>query len=196
MRLLLIMKQWNFRIIPILALVCAAAIGIMAGCSKAEEPQSIDKTKISGTYCNDPKAVNYNVGFPGTPDNSICIFPTEVFKGEYVFYDTIYDGNYRLVRIIPPVTFTLTATDFTKLELKGLCKDITLPVTADRFYKATIDSVMGAVNLLPGRTMCREQDTISGMFTRSQTDNSVQVNLTVLSDTGINYHRGTAQKKY
>ncbi len=37
-------------------------------------------------------AVNYNWGFPGTPADSLCIFPATVLEGTYTVYDSLYDA--------------------------------------------------------------------------------------------------------
>ncbi len=175
--------------------LCIAVAALLAGCKK-EEPATGNPNQITGVYCNDPKAVNYNKGFPGTPDNSICIYPTDVFRGTYVFIDSIFDINFRYDTVYSHI-ITLEAVDLNKMLLKGLCSDSALPVTADRFYKATIDSSYSDYGLLmPGHWLCSKADTISGFLVRSQTDSTIlKINLTVLSDTGLNYHIGSAKKQ-
>jgi outer membrane protein assembly factor BamB len=146
--------------------------------------------RLSRVYCNDPEAVNYNWNFPGTPDNTTCFYPTEVFNKAYTFNDSVYfsDGTFLFTK---SYTLHFYALDKEKLAIVGFCTSgDSLRLTADRFYHAQLDSTNDA-----GQQLCRVQDTVSGTIIQNKVDSALlQINFTVLSDTGLTYHRGTAVK--
>ncbi len=146
--------------------------------------------RLSRLYCNDPDAVNYNWNFPGTPDNSTCYYPTEVFASAYTFNDSVYfsDGQYLFSKLYTLHVYPLGKT---KLGITGFCGPYdSLKLTADRFYRAQLDSTIEN-----GQPLCSNTDTISGYIIQNMKDSSLlQIEFLVASDTGINIHRGTATK--
>jgi hypothetical protein len=67
-----------------------------------------------------------------------------------------------------------------------------LNASADTTIQAT-DTTLGF-----GQYFCRIQDTLSGSVSRPQNDTTnsyLFINFTVVSDTGVNFHRGTAVKQ-
>lgn len=145
-------------------------------------------------YCNDPIAINYNLAFPGTPDNSICIYPTDVFGGSYSFKDSIYNGEFELDTVLD-YTIVFNRTSQTQLNVLGFCPGgDTIEMTATRYYKAVADSTMILPDstLLPGQVFCRSLDTLSGSISKVDSDSTkIRINFTIASDTGVNYHIGT-----
>ncbi len=170
----------------------------LISCSKSESNKSDDRL-ATNKYCNDPEAINYNSGFPGTPDNSICIFPTQVFKGGYLFYDSVLDADFKLKQI-DTLNLIISATNNTKLELAGFCNGI-ITLTSNRYYESVIDSLHlengGLNNVLNGQYLCgNTKDTVSGMIRKSKSDSTkITLNFTVASASGITHHQGSGTKK-
>lgn len=167
------------------------------GCKKSEPFDKADESQFTTRYCNDPIAINYNHGFPGTADNTVCIYPTDVFSGTYEFKDSIYDADFNLDTILNYVV-SFHKVSLTKLNLSGFCVNgDTVRLTADRYYKAAVDSTMlPDSSMIEGHIFCRAIDTLSGIISKYNDDsNKIKVNFIIASDTGINYHIGTGIKK-
>ncbi|OSZ79348.1 hypothetical protein CAP35_14140 [Chitinophagaceae bacterium IBVUCB1] len=181
-------------------ILLATAIYITA-CSKQDTVANVDDERLNRPYCNDPEAINFNWDFPGKPDNSKCFYPIDVMGGSYTFTDSILDGDFKkdTVLVFPIKVFSIDGSKV-RLGITGFCSAETLRVTADRFYKAFLDSTTinfnGFDNKLGGQFMCRTKDTVSGYMEKSQTDNTkLSIFFTVASDTGISYHKGVAIKQ-
>ncbi len=177
----------TLKICLLLASVCASA-----SCKKYQDEPGNTDPRLSRKYCNDPEAVNYNFDFPGTADNSICFYPSDAFSGDYVFTDTVYSSANQIVRL-DSLHLQLGALSHTKLTLKGFCSggNDLLRFTANRQLRATADTVV-----LNGQLLCRPKDTISGVLTRRLGDSlGLRIFLTVVSDTGVTTHSGTAYKR-
>lgn len=175
---------------------------LMMSCMKDANGVKTD-ARLDRPYCNDPQAVNYNWDFPGKPDNSICFFPTDVFRGTYTFYDSLYDVDFQR-RDSSYYDIHLYAIDKSKFVLTGLCnkgittENDTVIFTADRFYKATADSTNTNDSVkLKGQVMkCKLSDTLSGFIMKDKTDSGIlRFNLTIFTPKGVMYHIGTAKKK-
>ncbi len=187
----------------IVATVTLAATAIIWGCKKEEASYTAnpDDVRLDRPYCNDPEAINYNWNFPGTPDNTTCFYPIDIFGGTYQFTDSIYDADYKPDTVLKyPIRLFSLNNSRVKIGILGFCDNDTLTLTADRFYKAFIDSLDATVNgfdtKLSGQLTCRQVDTINGYVQKSQTDSTkLSVYFTILSDTGISYHKGTAIKQ-
>ena len=180
-------------------LLIVILMGIIASCSKYEDPQSaVSGDSFTNAYCNDPEAVNYNNGFPGKPDNSQCFYPTDVFAGTYAYegqrsysYEYKFAGDAKFDITLKPVSRT-------KLGVYGVCPDgAFLSFTADRFYRAVGDSTFMVDSIkMPGQIFCGNiKDTLTGIITRTPYSDTLTVSFTVVSDTGILYHTGRAIKK-
>lgn len=171
--------------------------GIIYACKKEEPFDTITEEQLASRYCNDPEAINFNVGFPGTADNSICRYPTEVFYGSYSLKDSIYNASFELDTVLE-YTFTFHQLSRTKLHVSGFCTGgDSIHLTADRYYKASVDStiLLPDSTLLPGSVFCRTVDTLSGTISKYANDsNKIRLNFIIYSDTGINYHVGTGTK--
>ncbi|MCB0696444.1 MAG: hypothetical protein KDC07_03720 [Chitinophagaceae bacterium] len=171
---------------------------LVYSCSKKAPFDTVTEDDLATHYCNDPLAINYNHGFPGTPDNSVCVYPTEVFTGTYSLTDSIYNGEYELDTILY-YTIGFKANSLTELRMYGFCPSgDSVRLTADRYYKALVDSTLSLPdsNMVEGHVFCRAVDTIKGTINKYIGDSTMlRINLTIASDTGVNYHIGTGVKK-
>lgn len=159
-------------------------------CEKWEDKPAKD-LGLSNKYCNLPGAINYNVGFPGIPDNSVCILPSTPFVGRFGFRDSIFNLANEL-SIGDSLILEITAIDSTRLSLAQLCPSgRSLVFVANRFYRAESDSIIGA----GAQLFCRDVDTASGRLEYRLADSSLYLEITVVSDTSISYHKGRAYKK-
>ena len=178
------MKQLTF-------VIFAAAMLVFASCTKYKDtPGDPNNPLLNRPYCNDPEGVNYNWDFPGKPDNTTCLYPTDVFRGEYVYTDSIYDGSQKFLRS-EVRDISMTASSKTKLIIAGLCASSSLTFTASRRLRADADTISFAY----GQPFCRAQDTLSGAINRPNLSGPVSFNLIVGTDTGTFYHRGAAVRK-
>jgi hypothetical protein len=192
------------RYITLIILSCL----LIFSCQKYKDapPKNLN---LTNPYCNDPAAVNYNWGFPGKPDNTICTYPSDLFTGtDSTFIDSIFqvDLSYTYRDSFPYSCIRLSNTE---ISTAGFCmsnRSFTLNLTAAITYSASIDTVLGGI----GPAFCNiATDTITGTITRDYTvhidTNSLDspkidtillyVNFQVNSDTGITYHKGTAHIK-
>lgn len=159
-------------------------------CKKYKDPNPITDPRLTNHYCNIPSAINYNWNFPGIPDNSTCIYPAEIFNGNYFYRDSFYNSSETLVG---KDSFDLFFNDIdsTKLEITGFCNAQTIMAKANRFYKFQIDS-----NTSKGQLLCNPLDTIAGVGSTSFIgDTIIRLTYSVLTDTGFVYHTGIATKK-
>jgi hypothetical protein len=174
-------------------------------CKKWSDPAAPQDPRLDDNkYCNDPDAVNYNWNFPGVPDNSVCIFPADLFKGTYSFTDSIYNVQNVFDSARSQNTYTLHIIALGKrtLRITGFCSaSDSLKFTAERStYRATADTTifLNDTTKVFGQFFCRTQDTLSGSVSKNQNDSSgrtVRVDFRVVSDTGVYFHRGTAIKQ-
>lgn len=178
-------------IAAILPLLCSVSLFLLASCQKYQDEPGQGDPRLSRKYCNDPDAVNYNLDFPGTADNSVCYYPADAFKGTYKFVDSIYSGSNKTPQELP-LTLQFVAKNQTQFDITGFCPNgNALHFTANRALRAS-----GDTTILNGQTLCRTKDTVSGYLTRSLGDSSrVLFFLTVVSDTGTTTHQGTAYRQ-
>jgi hypothetical protein len=179
------------RYIFILIIVSVAYI-FLPSCAKWVDKKAVDPN-LTNPYCNDPYAVNYNWGFPGRPDDSICFYPEDLFKGKYSFIDSVLlpDNTFLFSRID---SFSIYGLGDTLIGLVGFCPNLsdTLKLSAGRNYQAIVDTVVGY-----GQFGCRQLDTLAGYLSKlSYDDTPMVVYFTVTSDTGSTIHKGTAYKQY
>jgi hypothetical protein len=168
----------------------------LSSCEKWKDKPAPDPG-FTRHYCNDPEAVNYNWDFPGKPDNSTCFYPTQPFTGHYSYVDTIFDGSYEFDTFYKYDIYLFPVSN-TKMRLVGLCPaGDTLRLTADKYYKAYIDSVrFDDSTFLPGSYFCTRRDTINGYLNKNRADsNKIHINFTVATDSGLRFHIGTGVRK-
>lgn len=184
-----------------LFLLIAALAGITGfiACEKYKDPAPPD-LGLTRKYCNDPIAANYNDSFPGIPDNSVCIYPTELFEGTWLFRDSVYLPDMTFVRA-QNYTLTFTAqnqatdTFRNKLTLNGFCSGNTLKLTANRFGLAMTDTLIQYTE--GGQLFCNPTDTISGMYRVifEETGNRIHIQMNENVPDGSYLHAGYATKQ-
>lgn len=174
-------------------------ITALASCKKWKDEKGPADPRLSRKYCNDPEAVNYNWDFPGTPDNSVCYYPADGFKGAYSFVDSVFNAADN--KFISVVNYTLYfgPRGKQKFAVSGFCSNTdSVFFTSNRYYRATGDTTVrfsqdtanGA-----GQLFCRTLDTLSGNIDRvGNNDSFFNISFTVVSDTGTTLHAGTAVK--
>lgn len=165
---------------------------ILGACKKYTDTPGQYDPRLERPYCNDPEAVNFNRGFPGRADNSVCYYPADAFEGSYRFEDSIYDGTQKLLSV-QSINFNITGKDRIRFDLNGFCPagSPSIAFTANRALRAEADT-----NALKGQLLCRSLDTVSGFLTMPLFDSSsIRFSLIVISDTGTVYHQGTAYRQ-
>jgi len=174
-----------------------------SSCEKWTDPNpDSDPRQDERRYCNDPEAVNYNWGFPGIADSTVCYYPADLFKGSYRFTDSIYSISdvFDSANSHKTYQIEIIPNGKTTLRIAGFCATKNLIFSADRISEiAYADStyMLNDTTKAYGQPFCRTQDTLSGTITKSTLDSlshDLQIDWKVISDTGINYHRGTAIK--
>jgi len=176
------------RIVGLLIVLCVL---LVVACQKYVDKTATADPRLTNHYCNDPNAVNYNWGFPGKPDNTVCFYPNGEFVGKYVYYDTVYqlDLSKSYSRID---TLYIYSSSYTALQVLGFCSaGDTMHLTAGKTLVATVDTT-----IITGQQFCRAVDTVSGTITKNLADTLplLHVYFTVVSDTGTTFHIGYAQK--
>lgn len=188
------------RYLVFITLLVIVSLTIGFSCKKWKDPAPVDDPRLTRPYCNDPDAVNYNWDFPGKPDSTVCFYPTDIFRGVYLCYDSVYKDDTLFIRADSfLMTINNSSTDPTKkMEVFGFCPSGNfLKLTASPSYEATVDTTVGdslTVNL--GQLFCRVQDTVTGMIFIDRIDSALlHIELQVFSDTGVTRHIGSARKK-
>jgi hypothetical protein len=178
-------------ILSVVLVLCA-----LASCQPKEENYPTTDPRLgTRSYCNNPSAVNYNWDFPGKPDNSVCFFGPDLFKGAFSYRDTIFrpDGTIDSPRSGRAYNLTIYGLDTSRAVLVGLCPggDTVYMHTPRTGFRASFDS-----STVKGQRLCRVQDTVSGTLLRELSNtNSISLSFTVFSDTAVNLHKGTAYRR-
>lgn len=175
-------------------LITVATLSVIS-CKKWVDPAPTTDPRINNPYCNDPEAVNYNWGFPGVPDNTLCFFPSDIFNGTYLFVDSVYQASTGFFILTQTQTLQVVKRSQSKLEVFGLCGTGSLFITAHSNFIATIDTTVGDTTIFNrGQLLCRTQDTAAGTITYNRIDSLLHISIIVVSDTGITTHTGKARK--
>lgn len=163
---------------------------------KKEDPKPTDGDgRLTNPYCNDPNAVNYNWGFPGTPDSTTCIYSVDTFLGTWQFQDSIFAEDSAFIDFQSKMLVFSSSEDSTRIHLaiQGWCNSETLYAVANKFGYAMVDTL---VEGFKGQIMCNQQDSISGTFsTNTYKMDSMRIELSVRNSTGIQNHKGWAIKQ-
>ncbi len=185
------MKQ----LLAILSIASIITLGLFA-CNKWKDPAPTNDPRLTNPYCNDPDAVNYNWGFPGKPDNSLCFYPKDLFIGTYMYVDSVYITDRNLFIYADTVYLHIYSrpASNSKIAIVGFCGSDSLKLTAGASYIATIDTLIGDTLTSRGQQWCRAKDTVSGTVFNSRIDTLLHINLQIVSDTGITTHIGKAKK--
>lgn len=178
-------------------LVALSGLLAVSSCKEKEKDYPATDPRLqTRRYCNDPSAVNYNWNFPGVPDNSTCFYGADLFKGDFLYRDSIYkpDGSLDSAASGTDYPLSILRIDSNKIGITGFCGGggETLTLSAPRIgFRAVFDSTGPK-----GQRFCRVQDTVSGYLTRDLADSvRLQLFLTLISDTGTTTHRGTAYRR-
>ncbi len=133
----------NFRFYKLI--IFFAVVSLVGSCKKYKDPDPIvDPDLQNRFYCNDIQAVNYNWGFPGTPDNSLCIFPATLLEGIYDVQDSLFDVNDTFISASTHLDVSLTQLDKQKVNMSNFCTDdITLLCDA---YLSILNDTVGNQN--------------------------------------------------
>jgi hypothetical protein len=185
------MKQ----LLIILTIASVVTFGLIA-CKKWKDPAPTTDPRLTKPYCNDPEAVNYNWGFPGKPDNTLCFYPKDLFVGNYLFVDSVYIPARGLFIYSDSIVLHIYSTpgSNSKINVIGFCGGDTLKLTAGQSFIATVDTLIGDSLTYRGQYWCRKVDTVSGTIFDSRIDTLLHINLQIVSDTGITTHIGKAKK--
>lgn len=186
------------RKIPYYIALSLGFICFFAACRKYVDPPPADQDdRLTNKYCNDSKAVNFNWGFPGIPDNTVCIYPIDSFLGTWLLTDTtlLPNGN---IAAIEEKTLVFTSTeDSVKayLAVTGWCNsNIALNLVANKYNLAVVDTVPGGEW---GQYLCGNlTDTITGQFNKKTgQSNTMRLSVNISKPSGIEQHVGTAVKQ-
>ncbi len=167
-------------------------------CKKWKDPASVSDPRLTNPYCNDPSAVNYNLGFPGKPDNTVCFYPSDIFEGVYEMKDSVYLAESGLYITADSLIIHIYKYSNSKIAVEGLCNTgVRIYMTAGPTYSAVIDTLVGdSTTLNHGQMLCRSLDTISGVISRDRVDTTLlHIDLKIVSDTGTTVRIGTARRK-
>ncbi len=175
----------------------AISTAVLFSCAKWKDPAPQD-LGLTNPYCNDPAAVNYNWGFPGRADNSVCFYPNSLFIGTYMFYDSVYRDTLFVGADSTIITLSSIDPDPThsKLNLTGIC-GLNIKLTALPGYQATVDTLIGDTSTITqGQHYCGVHDTLNGIISRSRLDSPtvLRMSFLVMTDSVIATHNGTAKK--
>jgi hypothetical protein len=180
----------------VMAAIFAVPLLTWYACKKYKDPEMPD-ISLDGKYCNNPLAFNFNWGFPGTPDSTVCLFPTDKFTGIWQLEDSIYAPDETLLEVVSR-TITFTATEDTlkqHMRISGWCTPSSIAVRANKFGLALTDTL---IEFSAGaQIVCN--DTLSGSFYAYPDTvlmpEVMKVNLTRNTSEGMRIHRGTAIKQ-
>lgn len=162
---------------------------VLGACTKWKDKTAQD-LGLKNKYCNNPAAINYNYGFPGITDSSVCIFPSSPFVGRYKFQDSIFGLSDQMV-LGDMHTFEIVSVDTVRFKIVNYCSSAQdIFFKANRYYKADVDSGIA----LGAWLFCRELDTLRGQLEYNSWDSSLTINWTVNSDTNVTTHKGKAYK--
>jgi hypothetical protein len=172
-------------------LLTACGLLYFSACKKYKDPPAATPDpRLTNHYCNDPRAVNYNRGFPGIPDNTTCIYPVDSFIGTWAILDSVFrvDQSYDTFEN-KTLTFAATEdTSLTHLAIGGWCSAKILLATANKYQRADLDSMNATTG---GQLLCSVADTISGyFFLKAGSADTLLFQLQVNSGSGIHLHKG------
>ena len=168
-------------------------------CKKYKDAPATTDPRLTNPYCNDPAAVNYNWGFPGKPDNSVCFYPTDLFQGVYELHDSVFLTSNGYYVFADTLVLTINKHDNIHIGVIGFCSSgDSITMSAGSNYLAVVDTVITDSLAKYGQQLCGIADTVYGTITKDRINDSIlYINLFVASDTGvITNHLGTAKLKY
>jgi hypothetical protein len=150
--------------VKVLSLLVIIITNLIA-CKPYKDPAPKD-LGLTNPYCNNPFAVNFNWGFPGKPDNSVCIFPAQVFAGTYKLYDSITSNNAATI-FNDSSTISLVRINDSTLTLSNHCAGNNYVVRATKTLQFYVDS-----STMLGAPFCNG-DTIAGLARKLNINDSI-----------------------
>lgn len=179
----------------LLLLLLMGTAATFYACSKYKDPPpGVPNDELKNRrYCNDPRAINYNWGFPGTPDSTLCFFPIDSFQGAWKLYDTtlLPDGSISNTQVKNLVFTKSEDTLRTHLAVTGWCTGgMPFYITADKYNKAFVDTMLSGS---PGQYICNNTDTLSGELRQGK--DTLNIDFMITGATGTTYHKGTAVRQ-
>jgi hypothetical protein len=174
----------------ILLLFCFFAV-FFSSCKPYKDPAPIITNVLTTHYCNNPKAVNYNWGFPGVADDAICFFPADLFVGQYTYYDSILDVGSSLYLPFDTVDITIAKLTDSTIHILGQCVTVPLSAKASKNYRFALDSTTYL-----GQVFCGGGDTINGAGTKIQfNDTNFVYQYQLIKNGNLLNHKGWMIKK-
>ncbi len=163
---------------------------VFFSCKKYKDPDPFSDSRIKNHYCNDPSAVNFNWDFPGIADNTVCIYPSDIFERNFTMFDTTIND----VDSVLNTSFydiEISKIDSTKLTLKGFCGATIFTAKANRYLKFELDSIVYF-----GQLFCNPSDTIIGNgYRKTFADTTAfYFNYVLQTPNGIEKHKTFAVK--
>jgi hypothetical protein len=147
-----VIKYIPFRFVVFITLILGFAF-----CKKYKDPVN-PPINLTNKYCNDPNAVNYNWGFPGIADNSVCFYPNKVFEGNYKMYDSVLQND--LYSFVDSFDVSIVSLNDTNMAIVQWCTNgDSVFAKANKNLRLTIDTTQ---NILIGQVFCQSADTING----------------------------------
>jgi hypothetical protein len=154
-------------------------------CKKYKDPVNPPLNNLTSKYCNNPKAINYNWGFPGSPDNSICIYPADLYAGSYIFYDSLLDAS-GLYLPFDTIAVTITKLNDSSISINGLCGTTNFTATALKNNRFNLDTTAQI-----GQIYCSGADTINGFATKwLWNDSNFKFTYLLINGVNIKEHKG------
>lgn len=187
-----LIKKISFR----LFLLAILSFVFINACQKKDPPPSGGDDRLTNPYCNDPLAVNYNWGFPGKPDNSVCFYPVDTFIGNWVFLDSIFNQDSTFHSFISRTLSFKDTHDSThaQLAMHGWCDNEIIYIRADKNRRAIVDTLSENYK---GQIVCNQQDSISGKFNLNTFRvDSMKVDIKISNSSGTFFHQGWAIKQH
>lgn len=177
-----------------ISLLIAIGIGALLSCAKYKDPKGYTDPRLTNHYCNDPNAVNYNWGFPGIPDNSVCYYPTDVFAGKYLFHDSIFLQSNGLFILADSFIITIKKVNDSVMSVFGMCVNgDSILMKAMLTFTASVDTTEGDSVTNYGQPLCGANDTINGTISQNRLDSVLTIAFQVAADSGVTtLHSGSA----
>src|SRR5690625_160640 len=148
-------------------ILCMLALGFVS-CEKYEDKAQKDiEDALKNQYCNITDAINYNWGFPGEPNDSLCIFPVEPFIAySWTLLDTVFNEDFEVLETRNRTIYfeEYTAIDTLKhmMLMHDYCSEnSSILLEANRHLLATVyDNIENDV----GQLDCDESSVLNGFI--------------------------------
>jgi hypothetical protein len=174
--------------------VVVVLLGIWS-CNKDDGDVPDVSDKLTNRYCNIPQAVNYNHGFPGIEDNSLCIFGTDYYRGNWIVVDTIKLGDSTLIDI-DTLFFNISLmpndTSYSKMYLRGWCGNENIIMNIDKYYFGRSDTF---ANQDGWQRICNSDSILISVSKNIMDTSSVIFRISESVNNELRYHIGKGVKQ-